>query len=226
MQTKHSIKEMKRAGKKQQTVVAVRPAGDCLNWDAREYKSDTTCDATWRVWDEFCVTAKSAECKSVRKDMQKVARLDLEPPLCSFILDSNQEWCSRAWDALQSRCYFDETTPIEEKTCDASLATMWNDWGSWLPWMFQDTDADMRKTTMQRKHELKKSAAGKHALEKTAAKERSGKKASVNLAASSSAANDGQYASGVAMGAAVGAAAALGALVAISKCNKGRVDDF
>jgi len=88
MHTKHSIKERKRAGKKQLTVVdtapvdtapaaggtIVRPTGDCLNWDAREYKSDTDCVAIWRVWDEDCVNARSAECVSVRKDMQGVTR--------------------------------------------------------------------------------------------------------------------------------------------------------
>jgi len=128
---------------------------------------------------------------------------------------SDQEWCSRAWYAYVDGCWSSDLT---EEDCDAREDAMYVDW--------DHPDAVMRKTTMQRKHELLKSAAGKHALEKTAAKERSGKKASVNLAASLSAANDSQYASGVAMGAAVGAAAALGALYAISKCNKGRVDDF
>jgi len=118
-------------------------------------------------------------------------------------------------------CWF--SSDFTEEDLDACEDAMYVDWDEYYE---AHPDAVMRKTTMQRKHELVKSAAGKHALEKTAAKERSGKKASVNLAASSSAANDGQYASGVAMGAAVGAAAALGALVAISKCNKGRVDDF
>ena len=106
---------------------------------------------------------------------------------------------------------------------------MWDDLDGLFDGLFDDlenNDAVMRKTTMQRKHANKLSAAGKRALKKTAAKKRSGKKAPVNLAASSSAANDSQYTSGVAVGASVGVVAALGALYAISKCNKGSVDDF
>ena len=45
------------------------PSGECLNWEAYSYVSDTYCDNVWNEWDTACSFWWTAECTAAEEAM-------------------------------------------------------------------------------------------------------------------------------------------------------------
>ena len=56
---------------------ADRPEGECLNWLAYNYLSETECDQVWLDWDAMCAYWFDEECWAVEEDMAEVEWLNL-----------------------------------------------------------------------------------------------------------------------------------------------------